>query len=220
MSRFPRSGDRPEEQRAAKLELREIELSTNRKQLSGIAVPYGVRADIGWFTETHLAGSLAKSIKESARGLPLHAFHDDMTGSGEASSWPIGVASEWLDDSNALRGVWDLDDSEKAQRAAKLAEPDENGNSMMGYLSIRFAPIRSKWSMAEEFNPDKGPDFKDHVDREESRLVSVGLVTAPAFADAAVEWVRAANPPGREVAGERSVSEWQNWLDDIRQGPR
>lgn len=213
MSRYP------EEWRAAKLELREIELSTNKRQLSGIAVPYNVRADIGWFTETHLPGSLAKSIKESARGLPLHAFHDDMTGQGEASSWPIGVASEWLDDASALRGVWDLDDSEKAQRAAKLAEPDENGNSMMGYLSIRFAPIRSTWEMADEFNPDKGPDFKDHVDRVESRLVSVGLVTAPAFADAAVEWVRSATPPGRDL-GERQVSAWQSWLDEIKDGPR
>jgi phage head maturation protease len=213
MSRFP------DEWRAAKLELREVEISKNREFLSGIAVPYNTRADIGWFTETHLPGSLAKSINESARGLPLHAFHDDMTGSGEASSWPIGVMSEWQDDANRLRGVWKLDDSEKAQRAAKLAEPDENGQSMLGYLSIRFAPIRSNWTQPEEFNPDLGPDFKDHVDRVESRLVSVGLVSAPAFADAAVEWVRSATPPGRD-AGERQVAAWQTWLAEIKDGPR
>lgn len=213
MSKFP------EEWRAAKLELRDVELSANRQFLSGIAVPYNVRADIGFFTETHLPGSLSKSIKESARGLALHAFHDDMTGQGEASSWPIGVASEWKDDENALRGVWKLDDSEKAQRAAKLAEPDENGQSMLGYLSIRFAPIRSNWKAAEEWNPDLGPDFKDHVDRIESRLVTVGLVTAPAFAEAAVDWVRSAPMPGRET-GERQVQAWQSWLDEIKTGPR
>lgn len=213
MSKFP------EEWRAAKLELRDVELSSNKRQLSGIAVPYGVAADIGWFTETHLAGSLSKSIKESARGLPLHAFHDDMTGQGEASSWPIGVASEWTEDANALRGVWDLDESDKAQRAAQLATPDENGNSKMGYLSIRFAPIRSIWTAAADFNPDMGPEFKDHVDRVESRLVSVGLVTAPAFASAAVEWVRSAPPPGRDT-GERQVAAWQTWLDEIKAGPR
>jgi phage head maturation protease len=213
MSRFP------EEWRAAKLELRDVELSTNKRQLSGIAVPYNVAADIGWFTETHLPGSLAKSIKESARGLALHAFHDDMTGQGEASSWPIGVASEWKDDGDALRGVWDLDDDPKAQRAAKLAEPDENGNSKLGYLSIRFAPIRSNWTMTNDFNPDLGPEHKDHVDRVESRLVTVGLVTAPAFASAAVEWVRSAPPPGREI-GERQVSAWQSWLDEVKAGPR
>jgi len=214
MSRFP------EEWRAAKLELRDVEVSSNREFLSGIAVPYNVRADIGWFTETHLPGSLAKSIKESARGLPLHAFHDDMTGAGEASSWPIGVMSEWKDDANALRGVWKLDDSEKAQRAARLAEPDENGQSMLGYLSIRFQPIRSTWEAAEDFNPDLGPDFKDHVDRVESRLVSVGLVSAPAFADAAVDWVRSATPPGRENAGERQIEAWQSWLAEVKDGPR
>lgn len=213
MSRFP------EEWRATKLELRDVELSSNREFLSGIAVPYNVRADIGWFTETHLPGSLSKSIRESARGLPLHAFHDDIVGHGEASSWPIGVATEWKDDASALRGVWKLDDSEKAQRAAKLAEPDSDGNSMLGYLSIRFAPIRSTWEMAEEFDPDRGPDFKDHVDRVESRLVSVGLVSAPAFADAAVEWVRSATPPGRD-SGDREVTAWQSWLDEIKAGPR
>lgn len=213
MSKFP------EEWRAAKLELREVELSSNKRQLSGIAVPYNVSADIGWFTETHLPGSLSKSIKESARGLALHAFHDDMTGAGEASSWPIGVASEWIDDRDNLRGVWDLDDSEKAQRAAQLAMPDENGNSMLGYLSIRFAPIRSNWTMTNDFNPDLGPEHKDHVDRVESRLFTVGLVTAPAFASAAVEWVRSATPPGRD-SGERQVAAWQTWLAEVKAGPQ
>lgn len=213
MSRFP------EERRAAALELREVELSVNKKQLSGIAVPYGEAADIGFFTETHLAGSFAKSIKEAARSLPLHVFHDDMPGYSNDTSWPIGVASEWKDDGNALRGVWDLDDSEKAQRAAQLATPDVNGNAMLGYMSIRFAPIRSNWTRVDDWDPDKGPAFKDHVDRVESRLVSVALVTGPAFVKAAVEWVRAAMPPGREDPGRR-IDEWSTWLEGVKAGPR
>lgn len=212
----------PEEWRAASLEVREASIETVglKQYLRGIAVPYNDPADIGFFTESHLPGSLAKSIKEAARSLPLHTFHDDMAGAGD-TSWPIGVAEEWDDDEHRLVGVWKLDDSEKAQRAAKLATPDENGNSMLGYMSIRFQPIRSNWTMVDDWNPDLGPDHKDHVDRVESRLVSVGLVPAPAFVRTPVEWVRSAAAPGRDAdAGKRSIDEWSTWLEQVKSGPR
>lgn len=205
------------ERRAAKLELREVEVSSSGR-ISAIAVPYNTRADIGWFTESHLPGSFAKSIKEAARSLPLHVFHDDMTGAGEASSWPVGVAEEWDDNGEVLRGVWKFDDSEKAQRARRLATPDENGNAMLGYMSIRFQPIRSNWEFADDFNPDLGSEFKDHVDRIESRLVSVALVSTPAFIGATVDWVRSAPPPGRDVG--RAVDEWSSWLQQVKGGAR
>jgi HK97 family phage prohead protease len=213
MSRFP------EERRASALELRDVELSAGGKMLSAIAVPYNERADIGFFTEDFLPGSLAKSIKEAARSLPLHVFHDDMPGQGEPSSWPIGVATEWDDDASRLRGVWKLDDSEKAQRAAKLATPDDEGRSMLGYMSIRFSPIRSNWTYVEDWNPDLGPDHKDHVSRVEARLVSVGLVTAPAYANAAVEWVRSSEARRSEEAGRRQIDEWSRYLEQIKAGP-
>lgn len=208
------------ERRAVAIELRDVQVETVglKSYLSGIAVPYNERADIGFFTESHLPGSLAESIKGASRSLPLHVFHDDMPGHGD--SWPIGVAEEWDDDAYRLRGVWKLDDGEKAQRAAKLAEPDENGNSMLGYMSIRFAPIRSNWTWVEDWNPDLGLDHKDHVDRVESRLVSVGLVPAPAFVNTPVEWVRSAPPPGRQAeAGRRSASAWADWLAEVKKGP-
>lgn len=210
----------PDEWRAASLAVRDVtvEKVNGFEFLRGVAVPYNEKADIGFFTEAHLPGSLAKSIKEAARSLPLHAFHDDMTGHGD-TSWPIGVASEWEDTAERLIGVWKLDGSEKAQRAAQLAKPDENGHSMLGYMSIRFAPIRSNWTMVDDWNPDLGPDHKDHVDRIESRLVSVGLVPAPAFVNTPVEWVRSAAPPGRET-GTRQVEEWARYLDEVKAGPR
>jgi len=207
------------ERRAAALEFREVELSANKEFLSGVAVPYNEAADIGFFTESHLPGSFTNSIKAAARSLPLHVFHDDMPGHSNDTSWPIGVAYEWIDDGDRLRGVWKLDTDEKAQRAARLATPDADGNAMLGYMSIRFAPIRSNWTQATEWNPDLGPDHKDHVDRVESRLVSVALVTGPAFASAAVEWVRSAMPPGREDPG-RQIDAWSSWLDEVKAGPR
>lgn len=209
------------ERRAVDVQLREVEVETvgMKQYLSGIAVPYNEKADIGFFTESHLPVSFAESIKAAARSLPLHVFHDDNASLSNDTSWPIGVASEWDDTTSRLRGVWKLDDSEKAQRAAKLAEPDENGHSMLGYMSIRFAPIRSEWTMADDWNPNLGPDHKDHVDRIESRLVSVGLVTTPAFINTPVEWVRSAPPPGRDAA-RRQVDEWAKYLEQVKAGPR
>src|SRR5215207_10148131 len=154
-----------EERRAAKLELREVEISKDLTELTGIAVPYRDPADIGWFVEEHAPGSFAKSIKEAARSLPLHAFHDDVAGQGSAESWPIGYAREWVDDADNLRGVWKI------------------------------------------------------LDDEKSRLVSVGLVTGPAFTRATVEYVRSAERPRDLTPGQRAVDAWSSWLEEIKAGP-
>jgi phage head maturation protease len=204
------------ERRAAPIEVVDLDI-TNSGFIAATAVPYNTRADIGFFTEAFRPGSLAKSIREAARSLPLHVFHDDMPGQGDPESWPIGVATEWQDSDEALRGVWKFDDSVKAQRARQLATPDEDGNSMLGYMSIRFAPIRDEWEFAKEWDPTK-PEGKDHVDRVEARLVSVALVSTPAYIGAAVEWVRSAGAPGRDT-GIRAVDEWSRYLDQIKAGP-
>jgi phage head maturation protease len=192
-------------------QIRDVEVDTGRKQLSGIAVPYDTPADIGWFMETFVAGSLAKSIKEAARSLPLTLFHED-----HVLDSHIGVAREWIDDRGALRGVWDLDDSVTARRAAQLATPDEDGNAVLGYMSIRFAPIRSEWEYAKDFNPDLGPAFKDRVRRLEARLLAVSLVSTPAFKEAAVEWVRSGERARERKATRRDVDTWREELSRLR----
>lgn len=192
---------------------------TNSGFVAATAVPYDTKADIGWFTESFKPGSLTKSIGEAARGLPLHVFHDDSPGqTAMPDSWPVGVATEWIDDSKALRGVWKFDDSEKAQRARQLATPDMDGNAMLGYMSIRFAPILDRWEYLplEEWDPENG--HKDHVDRVEARLVSVALVSTPAYVGATVDWVRSAGVPGREPAT-RAVDDLAAYLEKARNGP-
>ena len=185
--------------------------------IAATAVPYNTKADIGWFTESFNPGSLTKSINEAARGLPLHVFHDDSPGqTAMPDSWPIGVATEWKDDSKALRGVWKFDDSEKAQRARQLATPDADGNAMLGYMSIRFAPIRDDWDWIEMEEWDPMGGSKDHVNRVEARLVSVALVSTPAYIGASVEWVRSAQ--GRNQ-GVRAVDQWSSYLEQVRNGP-
>ncbi len=202
--------NRPEESRLLPtMQLRDAGVTNGYRYLEGIALPYGRDADIGWFVEQFAPGSLAKSIKEAARSLPLHLFHD-------SASLPIGVASEWKDDGEALRGVWKLDDGELAQRAARMAQPDDDGHSLLGYMSIRFSPIRSAWTYVDDFNPDLGADHKDHVVRTEARLLEVSLVSTPAYRDAAVEFVRTGERAiGREASG-REISGWREYLDGVR----
>lgn len=177
--------------------------------LHGRAVPYNDPADIGWYLEEHAPGSLEKSIKEAARSLPLLLQHDER-------EFPIGVASEWIDSATALDGIWKLDSSERAQEAARLATPDEDGNAMLGYMSIRFAPIRSAWTYAEEFKPELGSAYKDKVTRIESRLVEVSLVSTPAFKNAAVEFVRTAERQRVLEDPTAAVRAWRDELDKLR----
>jgi HK97 family phage prohead protease len=179
------------------------------KWLEGTAVPYNRDADIGFFVEQFSPGSLAKSITEAARSLPLHLFHD-------SASFPIGVASEWRDGKDALEGVWKLDDSDLAQRAAKLAQADDDGTALLGYMSIRFAPIRSEWTYVDDWNPDLGPNHKDHVIRTEARLLETSLVSTPAYKEAAVSFVRTAERAISREASGREVKGWREYLERVQ----
>lgn len=199
--------DRPVELRTQGIELRDIEATESLSMLRGRAVPYGVRADIGWFTEEFEPGALAKSIAESARALPLLMFHDDRT-------MPIGAAAEWDEEAGGLVGTWKLDGGDVAQRAARLAR-----DGILNFMSIRFAPIRSEWTFVEDFNPDLGEQFKDHVKRTEARLLETSLVSTPAYNQAAVEWVRSTDHT-REPAGTRQLDEWAAELERLKAGPR
>ncbi len=211
----------PDERRTAPVQLLEVETTDNLRYLSAVLVPYNEPADIGMFMEDFAPGSLAKSYKEAARSLPLHVFHDDMPmySSMSFEAWPIGVAHEWDDDNTRLRAVWKLDDSLKAQRAAQLAKPDEFGRSMLGYMSVRFQPIRSVWTYADEWNPDLGPEYKDRVTRVEARLVSASLVSTPAYKSASVDWVRSAEPTRKQESAARELDEWAKYLEHVKAGP-
>lgn len=209
------------ERRTAAVQMLELEKVGAYQYLSAVAVPYNDPADVGMFVEEFAPGSLAKSIREAARSLPLHVFHDDMAmfSPMTVEAWPIGVAAEWDDDNVRLRGVWKLDDSMKAQRAAQLAAPDEQGRSMMGYMSIRFSPIRQEWTYAQDWNPDLGMAYKDRVRRTEARLVSVSLVSTPQYQKSAVEWVRSAEPQRRRESASRELDEWAAYLEHVKAGP-
>ena len=183
----------PEARLIGGLEFREVDTTDSLDWLEGMAVPYGRWANVGFYLESFGAGALGKSIKEAARALPINLFHDSMT-------FPIGSASEWKEEAGGLRGVWKLDGSTEARRAARAAK-----DGHLTGLSIEFQPIRSEWDWVEEFNPDLGPAGMDKVVRVEARLGAVALVPTPAYVEAGVTLVRAA-PPTRRGGPSRSTT--------------
>jgi HK97 family phage prohead protease len=189
-------------------ELREVETTLSLSMMRGLAVPYLEWANIGWFMESFDPGSFAKSIREAAADLPLNLFHENR-------SFPIGAADEWEEESSGLYGIWRLDDSTEAQRAARLAE-----KRMLTGMSIEFQPIRSEWTEAREFNPDLGPDYMDKVLRKEARLGAVALVQTPAYKSAGVQLVRSADSRRREVQGTPVLDAMKAATDALRGGVR
>lgn len=193
-----------QERRTWGVQLRDAETSNDLTMLRGRAVPYGEAADIGWFMETFSPGSLGKSAREAAAALPLLVFHDDR-------SFPIGAASRWDEQSDGLYGEWRISSTADAQYAAGQVR-----DGFLNFMSIRFAPIRSEWTYAADWNPDLGPDHKDQVIRKEARLVETSLVSTPAYAGATVEWVRSAEQNRHAGQGTPQLDAWRAELDKLR----
>lgn len=202
----PSSLRAPEVRTYAALQLRDVDTSTTGRFMEGRAVPYGTWENVGWYLEQHEKGSLAKSIEEAANGLPLLLWHDNRT-------YPVGVADAWTEADDGLLGVWRMDSSDEAQRAADLAE-----RGMLTGLSIGFVPIRSEWEYVDlaEWDPDLGPDHMDRVVRQESRLLEVSLTPTPAYAGAQVTLVRSRDQVRHEKAARAELDAWKRYRESIR----
>jgi HK97 family phage prohead protease len=171
------------------------------KYLEGRAVPYDTWARVGWFWEQHRFGSFKRSTNgNSGDKLPLLLFHDNR-------SWPIGHAEAWSHPNDGLHGVWKLNGSPEAQRAAQAAEAGD----LVG-LSIGFADVaQPEEQPGDPYSDD--PEKLPRYTRVESRLVEVSMTPTPAFAEAGVTMVRTRMErpprPRREVEYWREVNERQ-----------
>ena len=166
-------------------------------RIEGKAVPYDTWANVGPYMESFKPDAFKKSISEMSRPLPLMLFH------ARDDPWPIGQAVRWQSKPDGLHGVWQLNGSPNAQRAAELAASGD-----LGYLSIGFVPIRSTPEMAGDYNPALGEDHMDRMTRTEARLVETSIVPTPAYKDAQITLVRAYDRPGGarpKLAAYRSV---------------
>jgi len=132
------------------LELQVRDLDTGRRgslltHLEGRAVPYNTWANVGGYMERFRPGAFAKSINENRKALPLMLFH------GRDDLWPIGLATKWSSENDGLYGVWRLNDSPNAQRAAEMARTGELGFLSIGFTDIRSA--RSTWTASPGSRP-------------------------------------------------------------------
>ena len=197
---------------SAGFELRETStLGKPYRYLEGLAVPFGVDADIGWFVESHAAGSFEQTTRAgTGRTLSLLIAHDNKSLAAVA-----GHSESWTNGRDGLRGVWKLNESPSAQQAAALAD---NGD-LLG-LSIGFQPIRSQWTLTDDFDPDLGPEHKDRVTRLESRLLEVSITPTPAFADAQITKIRQRSRYSLETRSallvSREVEAWRRRVDETR----
>lgn len=170
------------------LEIREFDTSGGGDlltHLEGRAVPFNTWANLGGFLERFRPGAFDKSIRESAKALPLMLFH------GRDELWPIGLAVGWRSEPDALYGAWRLDTSANAQRAGRMAKSGE-----LGFLSVGFMANRSIPDMAKDYNPMLGEEHMDRITHVDARLVEVSVVPTPAYAEAEVISVRAYRRPG------------------------
>lgn len=200
----------PEErQYNVSLEVREAE--SDGRWLSGRAVPYDTWGDVGWFVERHAQDSFKLSTNGgSGKRAPLLLFHNNR-------SFPIGHAEKWTHD-DGLSGVWRLNDSPEAKQASEAARAGDLVGLSVGFMDA--APPTWEYLAWEDWNPDLGPDHKDKVTRNQSRLLEVSLTPTPVFPEAAVTGIRSAysietreqNVPRAPLA----VDAWRAELDRIR----
>jgi phage prohead protease, HK97 family len=195
-----------------RLELRDAHPSGRPyRHLEGRAVPYDTWENVGWFLEQHVAGSFERSTKGgSGKNAPLLLFHDNR-------SWPVGHAESWTHESDGMHGVWRLNATPEAQKAAQMASDGD-----LTGLSIGFQPIHSKWELVDDWDPEADADHMDRVSRLESRLIEVSITPTPAFQDAQVTLVRHqarySREARRQVRGETEKDRWLAELGRLKSG--
>jgi HK97 family phage prohead protease len=174
-------------------------------RIEGKAVPYDVWANVGSYMERFKPDAFKKNLSEQTKPRPLMLFH------GRDDMWPIGMSTRWQSKSDGLYGVWLLDGSPNAQRAAEMA-----ATGQLGFLSIGFVPIRTEpTEMAKDYNPALGEDHMDRVTRVEARLVEVSVVPTPAYAEAEITLVRS-RPYDRPGGATPKLEAYRRMWDPVR----
>lgn len=161
-----------DEARVYPIEVRDID--DTAKLMRGVAAPYNQPTPIaGTYLEVLAPGVFAKSIRESARNLPLLSFHDQR-------SWPVGKAVGWEETDTGLVGTWEFAPTEEGEKAWTMAR-----DGFVSGLSVGFQPIDSHTEPGTDTRPTT-------ITRKVARLFETSMVTAPAYAGAQILLVRTA----------------------------
>jgi HK97 family phage prohead protease len=158
------------------LELREV--ATDGRYLEARACRFNTPVDVGPFVETHDPGVFDVTLSRHKDNIPLVLGHDD-------SVPGVARSVSWSKSDSDLVGLFKFGTHAEAQRAVGLIE-----ERMLTQVSVAFLPGRkegdSVWTLV---------DGTPHVRRNHARLIHLGLVTAPADAEAEILAVRSLGVP-------------------------
>lgn len=186
----------PEVRTFTGFEIRELDTTESGSMIEGLAVPFDVETDVGWFVESFRNGAFTKTIRET-KSLPLLLWHDNQT-------FPVGSAEKWTEvDGDGLRGVWRMDT--KDELAVESVRKVRDG--FLTGLSVGFSPIQQETMM------DDLDIF--HIVRTEVRLHEVSLTPTPAYAGAQVSLVRSRVQHGGKPRRSAKLDGWRNYLKEI-----
>lgn len=144
----------------------DLEIREDQRQIVGLAVPYGVQIRVGRYLETFRPGAFADHAPA-----PLTATHPR-----DAGTLPIGVSVELRDQPDGLHGVWKISKTSLGDEVLELVR-----DGAVTGLSIGFVPVTDRWS------PDRS-----QVERVRAALDHVAVVRTPAYPDARIAALRAA----------------------------
>jgi len=144
----------------------ELEIREDQRQIVGLAVPYGVQIRVGRYCETFRPGAFA-----DADPAPLTATHPR-----SQSELPIGVSVELRDQPDGLHGVWRISKTALGDEVLELIR-----DGAVSGLSIGFVPVTDRWTAD-----------RSRVERLRAALDHVAVVRQPAYPDARIAALRAA----------------------------
>ena len=144
----------------------ELEIREDQRQIIGVAVPYGVQIRVGPYLETFRPGAFADHAPA-----PLTATHPR-----SMDTLPIGVSVELRDEPDGLHGIWKISKTSLGDEVLELVR-----DGAVTGLSIGFIPVTDRWT------PDRS-----QVERVRAALDHVAVVRTPAYPDARIAALRAA----------------------------
>lgn len=165
------------------------------RTIFGLAVPFDVELDVSdwWddYTEVFRKGSFAKTIRDRRHPVPLLVHH-------EHRGLPIGAATELREDDDGLHASFHLSATPKADEVLALVSDEA-----LSGLSIGFQPVKHSVTAGDKRTP---PSSRPLHERSEVILREVSICNFPAYADAGVDGIRAAqgrHPSLAALAAER-----------------
>jgi hypothetical protein len=153
----------------------EVRAGGDGRTLAGLVVPYGVEVDVGAYRERFTLGAFADADPAQ---VPLTAPHPR-----DGGTLPIGITTELAEHPDGLHGAWRVSKTQLGDEVLELVR-----DGAVSGLSVGFVPdpATDRWSAD-----------RTRVERRHALLDHVAVVRSPAYPDARIASLRAAQGPAR-----------------------